>query len=97
MNMGEVLAAKRKEIEEKYAELIKDICVRFDKTTDVGFDILIAIARANKENLEPEYDIKDMFDEEAYKVFTEQLAQDYEEFLKLAEDKANAEGLVGIE
>ena len=95
--MEEMLMNKKKEIEEKYSELIKDICVRFDKTTDVGFDILIAIARANKENLEPEYDIKDMFDEEAYKVFIEQLAQDYEEYLKLAEDKAKAKGLIGIE
>lgn len=88
--MSELIAEKRKELEEKYADVINDLCVKYDKTTDIGFDMLIAIARANKENVEPAYETNIEFD-------IEELAKDYAEYLKLCEDKANAEGLVGIE
>ena len=99
MNMGEVLAAKRKEIEEKYADVINDLLVKYEKTTDLGFDMLIAIARTEHENrkkpedaekLVPEYETEIKFD-------MEELQKDYEEFLQISQDKANAEGLVGIE
>lgn len=88
--MTELIAEKRKEIEEKYADVINDLCVKYDKTTDIGFDMLIAIARANKENVEPAYETNIEFD-------MEELAKDYAEYLELCEDKANADGLVGIE
>lgn len=88
--MSELIAEKRKEIEEKYADVINDLCVKYDKTTDIGFDMLIAIARANKENIEPLYETNIEFD-------MEELAEDYAEYSELCEEKANAEGLVGIE
>ena len=97
--MEELLQNKRKEMEEKYADVINDLLVKYEKTTDLGFDMLIAIARTEHENrkkpddaekLVPEYETEIEFD-------MEELQKDYEEFLALSEDKANAKGLVGIE
>ena len=88
--MEELLTNKRNEIKEKYADAINDLCVKYDKTVDIGFDMLIAIARAKKEELEPEYETEVELD-------MEELLKDYEEFAKIAEDKAKADGLVGIE
>lgn len=80
------IAAKRKEIEEKYADVINDLCAKYDKTTDVGFDMLIAIARATKEKLKPEYET----DKE---LNMEELLNDYNEYLELAKDKADKTGI----
>ena len=88
--MEEKIMEKRKEMEEKYADVINDLCVKYEKTTDVGFEMLKAIARAKKEEVEPEYETEVEFD-------IEELMKDYEEYLQLCEDKANADGLVGIE
>jgi len=74
-------------MEVKYADIINDLCTKYDKTTDVGFDMLIAIARANKENLEPEYSTDLELD-------MEELRKDYEEYLGLAEEKAADTGLI---
>jgi hypothetical protein len=77
-------------MEEKYADVINDLCVKYEKTTDIGFEMLKAIARAKKEEQEPEYTTD-------LELNMEELMKDYNEFLELAEDKANADGLVGIE
>ena len=77
----------RETMEVKYVDIINDLCTKYDKTTDVGFDMLIAIARANKENLEPEYSTDLELD-------MEELRKDYEEYLGLAEEKAADTGLI---
>ena len=52
--------------------------------------MLTAICRAYKEELQPEYETEIEYDRA-------ELMKDYEEYLALVEDKAKADGLIGIE
>lgn len=79
MEAREKLQAKVQEMKEKYADVINDLCCKYDKTVDVGFDMLTAIARANFNGLKPEYETDLELDEVL-------LLEDYEEYLLLAED-----------
>lgn len=67
-------------IKEKYADVINDLAVKYEKDTGVGFDMLIAIARAKDNNLEPGYTTDIEFD-------MDELLKDYNEYLILAEAK----------
>ncbi len=79
MEAREKMNAKVEEMKEKYADVINDLCCKYDKTTDIGFDMLVAIARADFSGLQPEYET----DLELDRV---QLLADYEEYLLLAEE-----------
>lgn len=76
----EELEKKTIEIKEKYADVINDLATKYEKDVGVGFDMLIAIARAKFNNLDPEYTTDIEFDEA-------ELQKDYEEYLTLAEAK----------
>ncbi len=78
----EKLAEKYKELVEKYADVINDLCVKYDKTTDLGFEMLKAIARAKILNLEPEYSSNIDFD-------PDELVKDYLEYADIAEGAWN--------
>lgn len=67
-------------IKEKYADVINDLAVKYEKDVGVGFDMLIAIARAKDNNLEPEYTTDIEFD-------MDELLKDYNEYLILSEAK----------
>ena len=79
MEAREKMNAKVNEMKEKYADVINDLCVKYEKTTDLGFDMLVAIARADFNGLEPEYET----DLELDRV---ELLADYEQYLLLAEE-----------
>jgi hypothetical protein len=68
------------EIKEKYADIINDLATKYEKDVGVGFDMLIAIARAKDNNEEPEYTTDIEFD-------MEELKKDYDEYLILSEAK----------
>ena len=79
MDGREKLNEKSREIREKYADIINDLCVKYDKTVDVGFEMLKAIARAKILNQEPEYTTNIEFD-------VNELVGDYVAYAELAEE-----------
>jgi len=97
--MGEVLAAKRKEMEEKYADIINDFLTKYGGTSDQGFNYFITFARIEHENRKKKDDeVKFVQPYETEIEFDmEELLKDYAEYLELCNDKARAEGLIGIE
>jgi len=62
LSLHEQIEAKKKEIEEEYHDVIFDLAVKYEKTIDIGFDMLLAIARAKEAGLEPEYESNIEFD-----------------------------------
>jgi hypothetical protein len=62
---------KSKEMREKYADIINDLSVKYDKDLGVGFEMLKAIARANIIGEEPlystniEFDLKELVEDYA--------------------------------
>lgn len=76
--MREELTKKSNEICEKYADVINDLCVKYDKTVDVGFEMLKAMARAKILNQEPLYETN-------IDINMDELVNDYVEYAELAE------------
>ena len=70
--LKEKLAEREKEFQEKYADIINDLCVKYDKDLGVGCDMLKAIARAKILGQEPLYTTNIEFD-------LEELLNDYVE------------------
>lgn len=79
MTPREKMAEKVKEIKEKYADVINDLSVKYDKDVGVAFFYLIAIPRAVIIGEAPLYsaDIEYNLDE---------LCEDYIEYLELAKE-----------
>ena len=73
----EKLALKRAEMEQKYADVINDLVVKYNNPN--GFDLLKGIARAEVYGLEPLYKSELLTDKA-------DLVKDYLEFLHLAEE-----------
>ena len=82
MEAREKLNAKVREIKEKYKEAIYDICMRYTRTVDVGYDMLIAIARALYLGEEPLYIT-------AVELDDNELVKDYAEYLALCQEVYN--------
>ena len=70
--LKEKLAEREKEFQEKYADIINDLCVKYGKDLGVGYDMLKAIARAKILGQEPLYSTNLEFD-------LEELLNDYVE------------------
>ncbi len=77
---------KVRELKEKYADVINDLSLKYDKDAGVAFDMLIAIARAKVLGLEAAYETNIELDEE-------QLRKDYIEFLDEAKKVATEKGI----
>ena len=61
-NIHEEIEEKKREIEELYHDVIFDLAVKYEKTIDIGFDMLLAIARAKEAGIDPEYESNIEFD-----------------------------------
>lgn len=77
---------KVREMKEKYADVINDLSIKYDKDVGVAWDMFKAIARAKTFGLEPMYTTNIELDEE-------ELKKDYREFLELAEKVATEKGI----
>ena len=78
MSIKEEYIKKSYEIQEKYKDVIVDLCMKYDKDLGVGFDMLKAIAYAKANDEEPLYAPTIEYDEE-------ELLKDYEELEALHE------------
>lgn len=78
-DLRELLAEKREEFRAKYADVINDLCVKYDKDLGVGFFMLEAIARAKIHGEEPLYESNIEFD-------ADELAKDYAEIERISLD-----------
>lgn len=58
----ERLVLKEREMKEKYADVIFDLATKYEKTIDIGFEMLKAIARANIYGEDPLYESNVVFD-----------------------------------
>lgn len=77
---------KVREMKEKYADVINDLAVKYDKDVGVAWDMFKAIARAKTYGLEPMYTTNIELDEE-------ELRKDYMEFADLALRVATEKGI----
>lgn len=75
LNVHEELEKKRAEFKEKYADVIKNLVIKYGKPVDIGYDMLCGIARGVIYDVEPLYvpDVEYNKDEmvEDYKVIEE--------------------------
>lgn len=78
VTLKEMRIAKEREMKEKYAEVINDLCIKYDRTVDFGFEALKAIARAKMFNEEPMYESNIEFN-------LDELVADEKELLELCE------------
>ena len=78
-DLRELLAEKREAFKEKYADVINDLCTKYDKDLGVGFNMLEAIARAKIHGEEPLYESNAEYD-------IDELARDYAEIERISLD-----------
>lgn len=78
MSVKEEYIKKMYEIQEKYKPVIVDLCIKYDKDLGVGYDMLIAIARAMAIEEEPLYETNVEYD-------ADELLKDYLELEALHE------------
>ena len=73
----ELLHKKEEEFEQKYADVINDLAIKYNVDLGIGKDMLQAIARGHIYNVEPLYIADIEFDKE-------QMIADYKEIEKLS-------------
>lgn len=78
-DIHELYAEKKNAFKEKYADVINDLCTKYDKDLGVGLDMLEGIARAKIEGKEPLYVSNVEFDIDG-------LVEDYVEIQRLSFD-----------
>lgn len=77
VELQEEYAKKKDELREKYADIINDLSIKYDKDLGVALEMLESIPRALVLGLEPKYDTTIEFD-------AEELIQDYAELESLS-------------
>lgn len=79
MDLSEELKLKDEAFEKKYAEVARNLAIKYGKTTDVGLNMLKGIARGVIYNVEPLY-VPDI------EYNKEEMLEDYRELEKLSKE-----------